>query len=447
MVSVAIGRQRIEPAPREQARDRFARACEGVLERWHGTRPLPPEPGPQVGRWEQWRAAREARLLVEALAHEIAECPPQGLEREAWKERVEQRVRGYGERWLGWPSSYREMVLGDGFYRSSLEFVRQARKLDPDLRFEDLLQALRNVWIANSLQLLLGLPVACTHSLYAYSLLYPVTDNYLDDPAVADAAKVAFNMGLAARLRGETPRAVDSRESVAFDLVAQIEADWPRQRWPEVWESLLAIHRAQEESLLQQGSREVSRQQLLSLSIAKGAASVWADAALVAGRLDEGALRFAVGYGFALQLLDDLQDARSDHAAGHRTLFSTALERGPVDDLVARLYHFVAAVIDDDPRFAAPELDGVRDLIRRNCVSLLIGAVAQDPALCSPRFVRRLERRWPLGFAAQRRLAGLARRRWSQANAVLEERFGCSSLLDLLATELEPPQGGVDLEG
>lgn len=432
---MAIPLERPVPDAAEEVGERFARACEEALRRWSETPVRPPEPGPLVGRWAQWRTAREARRLVEALAREIEDCPPAGAEREAWKARMEERIRSFGERHLGWPASYRRLVLGEGFYRASLLFVRRARDFDPAPVAEDLLQALRNVWIANSLQLLLDRPVECTDSLFAYSLLYPVTDNYLDDQAVSAAAKVAFNRLLGARLAGERVRAVDPRQEDAFRLIARIEAAWCREAWPEVWQSLLAIQRGQEWSLLQQEAGALDDRQLLALSMAKGAASVWADASLVAGRLDDGTLRFAVGYGFALQLLDDLQDARADRAAGHRTLFSTALERGPLDDLVARLLRYVATVVDDEPRFAAARLAGVRDLIRRNCVTLLVGAVAQDPALCSRRFVRRVERRWPLAFAAQRRLSRRARRRWAEASDVLRGRFGVSSLLELLAAE------------
>lgn len=432
---MAIPLERSVATPATAAGERFAVACEAALGRWRATRSEPPEPGARVARLEQWRAARAARGLVDALGREVEECPPPGPERTAWRRRVEERLRGFGERWLGWPAGYRDLVFGEGFHRASLDFVRRARAFDPTLEPEDLFQALRNVWIANSLQLLLERPVEGSEAVFAYSLLYPLTDNHLDDPAVGPAAKLAFQRTLGARLAGEPVHAAGRRERDVFRLVARLERTWPRERWPEVWESLLAIHHGQEGSLLQQENGVLDESQLLALSIAKGAASVWADATLVAGTVDAGTLRFAVGYGFALQLLDDLQDARDDRAAGHRTLFSTALDRGPLDDLVARLFHFVAAVVEEEPRFAAPQLAAVRDLIRRNCVSLIVGAVACDPALCSRRFGRRLERRWPFAFAAQRRLAERARGRWARAGAVLRERFAGASLLDLLAAE------------
>lgn len=432
---MAIPLERPTSGPGEQARERFVGACREALARWDSTPAAMPEPGSRVGRRARWRTAREARRLVDALAREVEECPSEGPEREAWKHRVAERIRDFGERRLGWPEGYRNLVLGEGFYRASIEFVRRARAFDPALETEELFQALRNVWIANSLQLLLGREVECGEAIFAYSMLYPVTDNHLDDPTVPAAAKMAFNRTLGSRLAGEPVHAADGVQREAFRLVARLEAAWPRARWPEVWESLTAIHRGQEGSLLQQEGIELGERQLLALSMAKGAASVWADAALVAGELDDGALRFAVGYGFALQLLDDLQDAREDRAVGHRTIFSSALDRGPLDEPVSRLFHFVAAVVEEEPRFSGAELSAVRDLIHRNCTALLVGAVAEDPALCSRRFARRLERRWPLAFAAQRRLARHARRRWTVAAEVLRGRFGVSSLLDLLAAE------------
>ena len=61
------------------------------------------------------------------------------------------------------------------------------------LRLDDLWQALRNVWIGNNLQMLLRRPVRLTRGLFAYSMLYPVTDNLLDAPDRSSDDKRAFN--------------------------------------------------------------------------------------------------------------------------------------------------------------------------------------------------------------------------------------------------------------
>lgn len=64
-------------------------------------------------------------------------------------------------------------------------FVRQARAFDRDLSFTDIFQACRNAWIMNGLQLIMGIPIQLTPSIFAYSMLYPYTDNLLDDPGIS----------------------------------------------------------------------------------------------------------------------------------------------------------------------------------------------------------------------------------------------------------------------
>src|SRR5512138_1794931 len=52
------------------------------------------------------------------------------------------------------------------------KFVSRARRFDPAISDAELQQALRNLWVFNSLQFYLGKPVRLTPSSFAYSLLY-----------------------------------------------------------------------------------------------------------------------------------------------------------------------------------------------------------------------------------------------------------------------------------
>lgn len=65
--------------------------------------------------------------------------------------------------------------------RSSQMFLNKVKGFDPCLEVDDVYQALRNIWIMNSLQISMGLRVDCTDSMFAYSLLYPYTDNLMDN--------------------------------------------------------------------------------------------------------------------------------------------------------------------------------------------------------------------------------------------------------------------------
>jgi hypothetical protein len=111
-----------------------------------------------------------------------------------------------------------DTLLGCGFLEATTEFARMARRFDPAITSEDIYQASRNVWTANFLQLLLGIPVRVTPAIFAYSMLYPYSDNYLDDPAIPTATKLAFNARFRTRLAGEPLAPRDRHEQIISDL-------------------------------------------------------------------------------------------------------------------------------------------------------------------------------------------------------------------------------------
>lgn len=367
--------------------------------------------------------ARATERLIDDLAARVAAYPATEPERLAWRETTREDVRRFGEERFGWPQGYRELLFGDDFFTATQEFARQARAFDPAIAVEDIGQALRNVWIMNSIQMLLGLPVRLTPAVFAYSMLYPYTDNYLDDPQVSGAAKEAFCRDLGRRLAGNEVLPRDARQRDVFRLVETIESQFPRGSFPEVFLSLQAIHRGQVKSLAQQG-RDLSpyESDLLGISIEKGGSSVLADGYLTAGRLTREEADFLFGYGVFLQLLDDLQDAAANQKAGHLTVFSQISGRWPLDRLASRLFWLIRRVLASSPRFAGPACAAVNDLIERNCTALLVSAVADNQGLFSRPYVRALEARWPLDFAALRKLRKRGRKRYEQTLRALRRR-------------------------
>jgi hypothetical protein len=92
-------------------------------------------------------------------------------------------------------------------------------------------------------------------------------------------------------------------------------------------------------------------------------------------------------------------------------------------------------VLDDALCFEGPEYADRKDLVRRNCRSLLVGAVADQPRRFSRRFRHVLSRQWPLSLRAMRRLRRRAERRFKKATERLQGRSGAPSLLDWLLRE------------
>lgn len=399
---------------------------------WAATPAELPVLGPRVGLRRHFANARAARRLIDELAVELEQAPEGERERQAWREQVRERLQRFGDERLGWPAGYRRLLFADAFFAASVAFAREARAFDPGLPLESLWQALRNVWIGNSLQIVLDLPVALNPGLFAYSMLYPLTDNLLDDPRVECGAKRAFNERFGRRLAGLAVWPAGAGEAAIFRLVERIEDEFPRQAYADVHASLLAIHGGQVLSLRQQDDPGLTDAEILAISCEKGGTSVLADLYLVAGRASASEERFAFGYGVALQLLDDLQDVESDLAAGHQTLFTRAARRGALDAPASRLARFIDRVLDGEEWLATPELAERQDLIRRNCRTLLVGAVAEQPRRFSRRFRRKLARRWPFAFRAMRRLRRRAAKRYQAAAASQHPGGGAASPLDRL---------------
>ena len=289
--------------------------------------------------------------------------------------------------------------LLDTFFDAGEGFALRAREFDGELGSAGIFQALRNVWIVNSLQAGFGLPVHVNPSCFAYSLLYTYTDNFLDDCRVPDDDKSSFGSEFGRRLSG-----IDTRTDWAIllrvgRLVHVIEEEFPRSTFPEVYDSLLAIHRAQLNSLRQHTDNSSD---ILRLSVEKGGTSVLADGYITKGELTSLEQEFSFGYGVFLQFIDDLQDVVEDIDCGSQTLFTLAARDGKLDDITTRFVAFMNRILNLLPVITKARLGGLSDLIVQSCCGLALETVALHPALFSKEFVRQYEYYSPLRFEAIR---------------------------------------------
>ena len=133
-----------------------------------------------------------------------------------------------------------------------------------------------------------------TPAIIGYSLLYPYSDNYLDDDRIARQRKLDFSARFRDRLCGLSGAPRDRHEDAVWAMVRLIESQYPRRQFPHVYECLLAIHQAQEDSIAQmKRSSSLTHADVLRLSCAKGGTSVLANASLSHGELTEGEAKFA----------------------------------------------------------------------------------------------------------------------------------------------------------
>ena len=316
-----------------------------------------------------------------------------------WGARLKTQIHSAGVNALGFTDSNMDLLLGKGFCNATSEFMEGARRFDSSIKLDDTMQAMRNVWIMNCIQLMLDREVEYTPPLFAYSMLYPYTDNYLDAPGISSDKKIQTGKKLRLKLEGKSVEPSNIYEGRLFKLVEMIEGYYSREANPEVYESLRWIHDAQQSSLLQQKTTvSPYENDILDLSFRKGGASVLADAFLVKGALTEEEARFMFGFGIVLQLGDDLQDALTDRRNGHMTIFSQTAGRWPLDNITNKLFNFTYSILDSGSCLKAPAMSELSTIMKRSCTLLLLGAIANNSGLFSKGYLKSIETHSPMSF-------------------------------------------------
>ena len=301
----------------------------------------------------------------------------------------------------------------DPFAKMARAFMTAAYQFDPNLKPADIRQALRNLWTAGSLQLILKQAPHSSPAIFAYSLLYPYTDNYLDDSSIPLSIKNELNQKFQNRLSGEAFSCENSYERVLDQLVGLIENQFPRQKYPDVYRSLMAIHQAQTTSLLFQLHRTSPYERdILGISFKKGGCSVLADGYLVNGDLNEAEAAFCFGYGVFLQLVDDLRDAGTDSQNGQMTIFSQLASKWPLDRLTNRTIHFsrmILKLLDPfETELKNSQVPGstpvLKELIRNSVTFLILEAISRNQNLYSKNYLNQISAYTPFRLTYFRKL-------------------------------------------
>lgn len=309
-----------------------------------------------------------------------------------WYEQIRHEIRNVALRMIAFEPYQVDFIENSGMIDASLAFVRMARSFDPEIRGEDIYQAGRNVMTCNFIQLLMGLPVEVTPSIFAYSMLYPYSDNYLDDPGVSAETKHSFNRRFQQRLQGEKVPLENQSEQRIGQLVSMIEAQWARDRYPHVYDSLLAIHAAQARSLiLTQFEAAPYELDVLGISFEKGGTSVLADGYLVAGNITADQARYLYGYGAYTQLMDDLEDVFLDISDGRLTIFSQASAHWQLDGLVNRFIHFGRVILADLDGFDSESKKTLAGIMQTAIDPILVDMIGQVSRLLTNQYVKSIE--------------------------------------------------------
>lgn len=343
--------------------------------------------------------------FLKIIEAELRQMPRTRTERAACRQRITDAFATFAKYGMGLDDDHVELLLEGGFSGVANDLGRRARRFDAEVSTADILQACRNAWTATGLQRLMGGNMRLTPSLFAYSMLYPYSDNYMDDPAVTRQDKLGFSGRFRGRLAGEPITAANQREALVWRLIQLIESQYPREEFPAVFQSLLAIHRAQEQSLRLLRSAGSDGVDVVRVAFEKGGTSVLADATLVRGWVTDEEARFAFGWGVVLQLADDLQDVQRDRARGIFTLFSKAAGYKVLDEVTSRTLGFAQTVMRRLGDAAVPGSEILQELIQSSSRSIVIRSAGQASELFSRQYIADLEAYSPFrfGFLRERR--------------------------------------------
>ncbi len=300
-------------------------------------------------------------------------------------------------------------IQNDRFFTESEKvtrrFLNEAKAFDPTLSEGDLHQALRNLWVFNSIQLFTGKSILLTPSSFAYSLLYPYVDNGLDAAERTAEDKIGLVRWISKWFRGNGCPPIDDLTNKIGRLLSMISEEYPRKEFPKVYHSLHAILSAQQKSILfQYDQSALDDTYLLTVTVEKGGTSVLADGYLAAGDLSASSADAIFEYGVVLQLIDDLQDLGEDNTSGHETPFQRYAERSETEKITQRLLRFSGRCATHLGKEDNSRSDSIQQMIERSCTFLILDAVAQHFVHYSEQFLHRIESAMPLRPAFLREL-------------------------------------------
>lgn len=291
------------------------------------------------------------------------------------------------------------VILSSDMVNATKSFILEARQFDPEISLDDIFQACRNVWIMNGIQHVLGVNVSLTPSIFAYSMLYPYTDNFVDDPKISNQEKIDFSDRFAKRLKGEFVLPENGVEDKIHKLVEMIEGEWERAKFPGVYKSLLGIHEAQTESMGLLSANHINEDDIFRICVNKGGTSVVADGYLILGKINKQQEKFLYDYGAYLQLLDDLQDTSDDLNDGLMTCFSNQARKGKLDENMNRTFHLGFKIMNEVDLLNSENTDDFKSLMKKSIDLFLIEAVISNRSFFRWRYVRKFEQYSPFRYS------------------------------------------------
>lgn len=275
--------------------------------------------------------------------------------------------------------------------------LRRIRSFDSELSVNDMGQAVRNYLVYAIFLELNSLPQKCTASIFGYSMLYPYTDNYIDSKENSDAQVKHYNKLIFDKLSKKDMQnlQIESEyEQKTVELLSAIEEDYNKD--DDIFNGLLLMLEAQKISLIQSEiNSSLNKADILDISIYKGGLSVLIDRYFINKPMTEADWHFYYGFGFLLQLCDDLQDISEDRVTKNDTLFSTAKTTDEVEQNIYRLLNYADYIFNS---YISPN-EPFKEFLRQHSFLLILISALGSKEHLSSKWLLWLDNKLPVSIA------------------------------------------------
>jgi len=368
----------------------------GIKSQWLAAPGFFPEFLTEISRETQVQNEAYLQSVSDDFQRQIKIFPVRAKDRAKWKRKMQIMLpRVLGEETIIGVHLAMDSQGMDAFMDGILEFLRYVREFAPELPLEGIGQAVRNYIVYAMFNELHGIRQGFSRACFGYSMLYPFTDNFIDSRNYSDQEKREYNRIIRNRIEGKEVHPVSAHQRKTCELLAAIEEEYPREKDSTIFTLLLLMLEAQEESIRQQmKDTPLSEAEILDISLFKGGLSVLIDRFFVHSEITENDLIFYLGFGFFLQLADDLQDIEEDSAKGHQTLLTVDTHCRPEEMTVNKMLHFLHRLMHD---FQA-ENEPFAGFVLRNCELLILASVIGSRSVFSDAYVEQLEKYLPVSY-------------------------------------------------
>lgn len=382
-------------------KDKIEHICfDEILELWKGLPTSFPEFLVEV---EEAKKRRNEAIIQEMAGQwrkRIKAFPTKQEEQKNWKQEMDKLIGEFlaKEQLLGIKDHMSQETF-EAFQAETKRFVRKTRSFDSKLTMENIWQALRNYFIYAVIADLQGQKQECKETAFSYSLLYPYTDNYIDEKRHTRQQKEAYNNMIYDVLHDMPVMPKERLEEKTCKLLHRLVDSYVGEKKKEIQSLLLWMLEAQNNSIHQQTEEwkkenqpKLTREEILQISVYKGSLSVLIDYFFTTMELKEEEICFYMKFGFFLQLADDLQDRKEDQKNGSQTLMVFCEKQEELEKVVNRLLHYVHLIFEE----FTPINDSLKVFMMEHCYSLVIGAAIADREDFSEKYLAQLERFFPV---------------------------------------------------